>query len=257
VTVTAGCLVRPALRRGLLIALGLLALGCGQGSPPPASAPAPKSPAVALRDEGDTLLAKGDYAGAAARYEAAIALLPEDVGLHYAAGTAYSHLNRKADATREFRWVLSRGQPDSAEAQGAKRWLAAAGLLATESGEDAKEGEDAGKAAPTRTGIAGKVEWPGVHPGDPAVGVRIILTGEDITNQQFKDGRITRVGGRYTFPELAPGNYRLVGSAMRPELPLWDHKVSVERGKMTSFDLSQANSSAPADALVGRERDKR
>jgi tetratricopeptide (TPR) repeat protein len=242
------------MRRALLLALALIALGCGQDRPPSGSAPPAKSPAVALREEGDALLAKADYAGAAVKYEAAIALLPDDVGLHYAAGTAYSYLNRKADAVREFRWVLRRGQPNSTEVQGARRWLAAAGLLAAEAEEGAREGGGAGKAAPTRTGIAGKIEWPGVHPGDPTVAVRIVLTGDDLTNQQFKDGRIARVGGRYTFPELAPGNYRLVGSAMRPELPLWDHRVSVERGKVTTLDLSQANSSAPPDALVGRDK---
>ena len=56
------------MRRGVLITALLAVLAGCQQAPPPEPPKPTKAPAVVLREEGDALAAKGDYAGAAAKY---------------------------------------------------------------------------------------------------------------------------------------------------------------------------------------------
>lgn len=117
--------------RHLLVCVAVaLLLGCQQSAPVgPTDAP-PASPAAQLKDQGEALAARGDYAGAAAKYQAAVDREPTDVSLRFALGTVLSHLNRPKDTAEQFRFVVDHGQPDSREVQTARHWLVRAGELA-------------------------------------------------------------------------------------------------------------------------------
>jgi|SRR5712692_5049773 len=141
-------------RRGVqgftLLAVALL-LGCQQSPPSdsittPASAPTSRQ----LKDQGDVLVARGDYVAAATKYEAAVDQDPADVSLRFALGTALSHMNRREGTAKEFRFVLEHGRPDSPEVQAARRWLVRAGELApTATFSPSANEEPAGTPAPT------------------------------------------------------------------------------------------------------------
>jgi hypothetical protein len=249
--------VRRTFLLGLLALVGLA--GCNQAPPaPPARAPEEKSRAMVLREEGDALAAKGDHAGAAAQYQAGLELEPEDLGLHYALGTAFSYLERRPDAIREFRWVVAKGRADSDEVRAARQWLISVGALAQEdaaprTGETATSGDAAGKKK--QSSVKGKLEWPGVVAGEGTVPIRLLLTGDDMGNREFKQVRFAKLANPYEFADVPPGNYRLVGVAIRHEqTQVWDVKVNVEAGKDSVVDLTNSNASAPADLFARGER---
>ena len=114
-------------RHLLVCAVVALLLGCQQSAPvEPVGAP-PASPVSQLKDQGDALAVRGDYAGAAAKYQAAVDRAPTDVSLRFALGTALSHLNRRRDTIEQFHFVVGHGQQGSPEVQTARHWLARAG----------------------------------------------------------------------------------------------------------------------------------
>ena len=101
------------MRRLAIIALVALFLGCQQS---PAPGPAPVgSLTFRLKAEGDALAARGDYEGAALKYQQAANQEPEDVSIRFALGSALSHLNRREQTVEQFRFVVARGKPDSPE----------------------------------------------------------------------------------------------------------------------------------------------
>lgn len=237
------------MRRGVLLAaITCLVVACQQAPPPEPPKPV-KSPAVVLREEGDGLAAKGDYAGAVAKYQAAVGLEPEDVGARFALGSAFSYLNRRPDAIVQFKFVVARAAPSSQEYQLARQWLVSVGELRAESATEASGEAKADPAAPAAaqgpsTTLRGELQWKGVEMGRRRIPVRLTLTGEDTETRTVKLVRVTRIAERYSFPNIPPGSYRLVGLALEPrETPLWDVKVNVEKDKETVLVLSGANSS--------------
>lgn len=247
------------MKRGVLLAAILaVVVGCQQAPPPP---PTPtKSPAVVLREEGDALAARGDYGGAAAKYETALASTPDDLALRFALGSAYSYLNRRPDAIVQFKQVVARATPDSQEYQLARQWLVSVGELRGEQAA-APTAAPATPDTPAATtpqgpqvGLSGTLEWKGIAVGQRRVPVRLTLTGEDSENRNVKSARMARLAEKYSFANIPPGNYRLVAVATEPrETPLWDVRVTVERDKPTVLNLNSSTASVSPDAFPGPE----
>jgi tetratricopeptide (TPR) repeat protein len=245
------------VRRGVLIAALLAVLAGCQQAPPPEPPKPTKAPSVVLREEGDALAAKGDYAGAAAKYETALASTPDDLSLRFALGSTYSHLNRRAEAVAQFQLVVAGAAPTSQEHQIARQWLVSVGALRDEPAAASPRSlsEARSPTAPrAQTGLSGTLEWKGITPGSRRVPVRLTLTGQDFENRSVRSLRAARLGEKYAFPNVAPGSYRLVVIAIEPrEQPLWDIRVTVEKDKPTVLNLSSATATISPDTFPGPE----
>ncbi len=253
------------MRRGVLIAAIVAVLAGCQQAPPPEPPKPERSPAVVLREEGDALAAKGDFAAAAARYETVVVSAPDDLSLRFALGSTYSHLNRRADAVTQFKVVLSRAAPTSQEYELARQWLVSVGELrgeeaarASTSAPDARA-TDAPPTQPTvpqggQAGLSGTLEWKGIERGARRVPVRLTLTGEDSENRSVKMVRVSRLAEKYGFANIPPGSYRLVVLAIEPrEQPLWDVRVTVDKDKPTVMNLSSSSAAVSPDTFPGPE----
>ena len=238
-----------------LAALGLI-VGCQQAPAPqrPAATPQGSPPAVA-RGEADQLMERGEYGKAAGKYQEAVALEPDDMGLRFALGTAYSHLGRRGEAAEQFQWVVKRGALGEDYYRAARQWLVSAGLLPD--GRTASAGTEAAVESqaqqPTKGRVAGPLEWPGVNSREWLIKVRVTLTGDDDATKSVNLSRPFRLGERYEFRDLAPGKYRLVAKAEdgAPNLELWDQHVTVEAGQVTKLPLSSTNSKVTPDQFPG------
>jgi hypothetical protein len=240
-----------AILRLLLLAGVVALLGC-QRAPAPRSAaggpPAPSQVVVQLLAEAGRLMARGDYAAAADKYDAVLAHEPEHVTGRFGLGSAYSHLGRRAEAIEQFRWVVRQAPPQSQEHQAAKQWLISVGAWS----EPGPTPAAADAAAPTEraTGpgrIVGRTEWPGVNPKDLFIRGRMALLRDDEGPREVVRGRPFRLGDAYEFRDVQPGKYRLV--AWIDRTIIWDETVSVEPGKVHEVVLTQAKSRIPADKL--------
>jgi TPR repeat len=228
------------------LAAALLVGGC-QRTPPPTPVPAATAEAPSatqLKAEGDELLRQRQYSAAVAKYESALELDPEDLSVHFALGTALSHLDRREETTQHFRWVVSRGPSHSAEVQKARRWLTSARIPSGES-----PAVTAGAAQPTSR-VRGKTEWTGFDPRQQLVPLHIVL--EDDVSREVRFARRFRLGEPYEFRNVPPGSYRLIAKVDRT--PLWEQPLTVEAGRDTVLDLTQAMSPLPADQLPHPDR---
>lgn len=240
--------------RGLLVAVAALALlaGCQQAPAPKSASTAPVPAVARLRAEGDGLAARGDYMGAAAKYQEAVALAPADISLRFALGTALSFLDRREEAITQFKWVVSQGDPDSAEYREARRWLARVGaLVETAAAPEQSEPTASLEVKPDKGRVVGRTEWPGVNPHDRMIRGRIGIQGDEPGTAEVKLSRPFRLGDRYEFKDLPPGRYRLVAAV--DSTTLWDQKITVEPGKLTEVNLSQASSPVSPDKFPGPE----
>jgi hypothetical protein len=242
----------------LLAAIVAVVIGCQQAPPPP---PAPtKSPAIVLREEGDALAARGDYAGAVAKYETALASTPDDLALRFALGSAYSYLKRQPEAVVQFKHVVARATPDSQESQLARQWLVSVGeLREAQAGPARTPTASESRQTPTtaqgpQVGLSGTLEWRGIAQGRRRVPVRLTLIGEDSENRNVNSARMARLAEKYSFANIPPGNYRLVVVGTEPrETLLWEVRVNVERDKPTVLNLNSSTASVSPDAFPGPE----
>src|SRR5262249_41602822 len=78
------------------------------------------STAEQLKVDGDAFLAKGDYVNAVEKYRQAVDLEPTAIPPRFALGTAFSFLDKRAEATVQFRWVLARAGGSPTESQDAR-----------------------------------------------------------------------------------------------------------------------------------------
>lgn len=192
--------------------------------------------------EADERVALGDYEAAAAKYRAALEQDPDVLSLHFALGVALSHTGRQAETTEQFRWVVSRGDPSSAEVRVAGRWLVRAGVLAQAlpSQSSPSPVSDAGATGK----VKGKTEWKGPDLPGGSSQVSILLRGEDEPNRETVFDTSLKLGEPYEFDRVPPGTYRLTARAS--ETQLWDQQVTVEPGKETVLDLIGPASAAPS-----------
>ena len=221
--------------------------GC-TGSPNP-QGPAPVAGTVSSpREEGDTLVRRGDYAGAVAKYREAIRATPNDLSLRFSLGSALSQLDRHEETSQEFRWVVANGAPGQPEVVMARQWLAAAerGPAAGDRPGDQMVAESPtpgaeSQAASTAVGtIKGKTAWPGVNPDAKHVPLEIRLSGDDAENKDKRFSLRISLGRPYTMPQIPAGAYRVEGRSAG--VKLWETRVVVAAGKDTALDLSEANS---------------
>lgn len=227
--------------RGLFIAVAVaLLLGC-QTTPDRPQTPLGSSTGQ-LKAEGDALAARGEYAAAVVKYQAAVNQEPTDVSLHYALGVALSELGRRQETIEAFRRVVELGQPDSEEVQVARRWLVRAGVL----GESVPVASPS--SGPTGT-LKGKTQWTEGLPKS-GMSLKIFLSGDDAATQGQNFRRSLVLGEPYVFENVPPGTYRITAEVKL--ISLWEQQVAVEADRETILDLSPANSLISPAELPGK-----
>lgn len=198
---------------------------------------------VRLKAEGDALAARGDYEGAALKYQQAANQEPEDVSIRFALGSGLSHLNRREETVEQFRFVVTRGKADSPEVQAARRWLIAAGEtppnVSFKRAPEAPPVATASPPPPASTVPSGKVRGRIEAAGMEGLQVILDLSGE--SNAELDIRLRGKVGQPFEFAKVPPGTYRLaVEDGERSEV-LWDVPVTVEPGKEIVVNLTGAN----------------
>jgi len=247
------------VRRVVLLCLvSAVAVGCQQS--PTASRKTTPTVTVGSRtaqlvSDGDALVARQDWAGAAVKYQAALNDAPNDVGIRFALASTLTHLDRRDAAIDHFKIVVSRGKPGSSEVRMAREWLAAAAALdgslpsiqpSTAAAASDKASEMPPKMTPTTGRVSGKIEYQKIDPRDRLTLVTITVTGEDIANRDVKQTRAYfKIGRSYEFNQLPPGTYSLVAEAGGTRM--WEQRVTIEANKTAVVDLTDANSVAPAN----------
>ena len=232
------------VRKLVLVLLGLaLVSGCSRT---PAT-PAPAAGVVgSLREQGDLLARSGDHAGAVAKYREALQASPNDVGLRFALGSALSQLDRRAEATEQFGWVVEHGAPGQEEVTMARQWLASAaepgsGEASSSTRKDVTMSPAPAEGQPAGVGsIKGKTAWPSVNPDSQPVALELRFNGDDEATTGKNYRLHIGLGRPYTMSDLPAGAYRVVGRS--GGVKLWEQRVVVGAGKETALDLTEANS---------------
>ncbi len=228
-----------------LLAVAVLAAAC-QG--PPAAPPRSSAPLVDHAAEARLAMTRRDWSAAATHYRAALEAQPERLEFHYGLAIASSYLDDREETRREFEWVLAHARAGSDEARTARSWLAQAGLIGA---------DDGGTAASPDTSLAtvsGTVTWP-EGGGSPVPRPRhlLMLVGLPGTPTEGQYYRIrSREDGRYEFPDVVPGPYKLTDRVAGP--PFWRLKVVVEPGQRMTLDLSPANGAQVRDDFPDQPR---
>ena len=236
-----------------LVALAFALAACEAVPSPPRSA---EPDAGTLAAEA---LERGEYARAADLYRTALGAEPESLPFHYGLGVAASYLDRRAEAVREFIWVLERGEADSAEVKTARSWLLSVGALPRVAGttpgpEDQPESaekpaaqESAGQEPP-RASVQGRARFGESQAGATPV-ERMTLFLDDYPKRVLHYRIRTDEEGRFRFANVPPGIYRLTdrvaGSAR------WRLRVELKPGQELTLDLDPANSTRYRDDFSG------
>ena len=227
----------------LVAALGLTLAACQSSSPPPASSAG--SLTARLSAEGDALMARGDYERAAVKYQSALNEAPNEIAIRYALAVALSYTTRRDETIQQFRIVVSRGEPSSAEVKAAREWLASVNGLEDMSISAMPSIALAEGRAATTGRVLGRIQWHDIDPHDRMVRITISLTGEDVATRNVTVTRPFKIGYPYEFRNIPPGSYRLVAEV--GGTPMWDVKINVSAENDTPLDLTEANSTAPKD----------
>ena len=227
----------------LIAALGLTLGACQPSSPALTSSAG--SLIARLSAEGDALMARGDYEGATVKYQSALNEAPNEIAIRYALAVALSYTTRRDETIQQFKIVVSRGQPGSAEVKAAREWLASANALEDTSISVMPSIAQA-EAGTAKTGrVLGQIQWHDIDPHDRMVRITVSLTGEDATTRNVTVTRPFRIGYPYEFRNIPPGSYRLVAEVGGTSM--WDVKIDVSADNDTSLDLTEANSTVPKD----------
>lgn len=232
------------LRTWGLIALVACLAAC-QAAPPPTRSAASDNAALAAQ-----ALQRGEYAKAADLYRSALAADPENFKFHYGLAVAESYLDRKAEAIREFTWVVERAPADSHEAKTARQWLVSVGALprsrsalAPESPEPdntpSKEKETVGYAT-----VEGRV-MAEEGPGAIAPMKRMQLLLYDYPNKENYFRMRTDESGHFRFVKVPPGIYKITDRVAGP--PTWRLRVELKPGQDLTLDLNPGNSTKVRD----------
>jgi len=122
----------------------------------------------------------------------------------------------------------------------------------TNSASAATPAEPAPTTTPTTGRVSGKLAYQNIDPRDRRILVAITLTGDDIANRDVKRRRGDfRIGRGYEFNNLTPGTYTLFAEASGTRI--WEQRVTVEANQATVVDLTDANSTAPANFTPAEE----
>lgn len=205
---------------------------------PPAAVvePAPGPVSASPAEEAEALVARGDLQGAWKVYYDALRVEPDDLRLWYGLGLTLSRLDRRKEAEEIFRYVVSRGDPDSEEMKHALHWLVSAAA-------PAKAAAPAVPSTPPRqtelwASVGGKVTW-----GEPEPPGEAFLVVQGLDKDAPRAHARVRFGQSYKFDRLPPGAYHLIGG---PETEwLWDLRFAVEAGDKLILDLTRENSTNP------------
>ena len=235
-------------RPGILIVAGLaLLLAACHSSPPPASRASVDEALLAAQ-----ALEAGDYDRAAGLYRQALVKGPDSLGLHYGLGVATSHLDLRPEAIREFRWVIERGEAGKIEVENARDWLVRVGALAPRSAKTPLPAahpptvaeERANSATATLEGRAVSADGP---QQEPVRRMTLFLIEQPGRVNYYR--LRTDEDGRFRFPEVAPGLYklsdRLVGQ------PKWRLRLEIKPGQTAFLDLGPGNSTKVRDDFPG------
>lgn len=244
-------LMFPAGAVCLALILGIF-LFRGGGTMPvqPGGVPADSS----LVQQANQLAARGEYEAAVQKYRAAVEQDPDDISLRFALGTALSHAGRQEETREQFRWVVTRGNPSSLAVQVARRWLVSAGVLA-EPGTFASS-ENLEQRAETTGKVKGMTEANGWDVKGRPSGVRIVLRGDDESNQSVVLETIVTLGEPYEFDRVPHGTYLLTAWVSETQR-IWERKVTVEPGQETILALTMANRLVPPSELPDSAREPR
>ena len=231
------------MRRTALLALALLALALGACQSPP---PAPPKAAADAATSAANALDSGDYAKAAELYRQALQSKPESLPLHYGLAVATSYLNLKDEATREFKWVLERGEAGSAEVEAARRWLVSVGAIPRPSQAPVAQAQEEDRE-PGSARLEGRAVFAeaGQAP-QPMRRLQIFLVGQRGTpTQEARYVLRTDEEGRFKFPSVVPGPYKLTNRVAGQ--PTWRLRVELKPNQELVLDLTPANSLSARD----------
>jgi hypothetical protein len=208
------------------------------------SGPAPR-PQAEHDVVGEALKAfeRRDWEAAARLLREAIVKQPTTLRLHYALAIAASHLDLRAETIREFQWVLSNA-PGTPEAEVAKTWLIAAGVLrapATVAESPAPVDKEIGGS-----GLSGRVLWTGGEPPVNTARMQLFLRGiPDTPTKGIQYVLRTDEAGGFQFKNIAAGPYQLTNRIAGR--PVWRLRVEVLPEQDLSLDLGPQNSLAARD----------
>ncbi len=231
---------RGAGRRWVLAALVLLTAAC---TAPPNQTPGPRADDDRL---ARLAMDRGDYTAAADLYRRALERVPENASLHYGLAVAASHLDLRAEAVREFEWVVQRGEAGAGDVEAARSWLVKAGAL--QSTRQVPPDDEGARASLASATIEGRVVS---NPGaDSAPMKRQLL----FLVEQPGRGRHYRLrtdeDGQFRFADVAPGIYEL--SDRVSGSPMWRLRVDVQPGQIVFLDLGADNSTKVRDDFPDR-----
>lgn len=228
-------------QRGLTawVAMALLTLlaGCQAPPRPVQSAAPPDSGTLAAR-----ALAGGRYAEALELYRRALSEAPGRVSLHYGLGVASSHLDRRDDAIREFRWVVQYGPPTALEVAAARQWLAKARALLPAPVTTPVSSQSHEERQPGNATLEGRAVFAeaGQPPG-PMRRLQLFLVGQpDSPTQKERYNLRTDEDGNFKFPDVVPGPYKLTNRVAGK--PIWRLRVEIRPSDSAVLQLSPANS---------------
>lgn len=224
------------------VLIGLLALmaGCQAPSRPVQSA-APEDPAaLAAR-----ALAGGRYADALELYRQALADAPGKAALHYGLGVASSHLDRRDDAVREFRWVVQYGPQTAPEVAAARQWLIRAGALPSTSLDTPAQSRSTEERQAGNASLEGRAIFAeaGQAP-KPMARLQLFLVPESPTQKENYNLR-TDEQGNFKFPNVIPGPYKLIDRVAGQ--PIWRLRVEFKPSEPKVLELTSSNSIAAQD----------
>ncbi len=230
--------------RALAIAVALTFLGCTS----PSSSSAPAATARDVAAEAMAAVNRRDWASAADLLREALRADPTRAHLHYQLGVVATHLDRRDEAIREFRWVIANVAAELPEAIEARRWLTDAGVLARVGGA-ATPASSERITEETRgdSGLQGQVLW---ADGKPTTRVQLFLKGapkSPLENLQYV--LRTDDNGRFEFKRIPAGTYMLTNKIAGA--PTWRLRVRLAPGETTTLDLSEANRAQVRDDFPG------
>ena len=230
--------------RSLAALLGLtLVLGCA--SPPSAERP---SAGRDIAAEALAASARADWVHAAELLRQALQLDPSRADSHYHLGLAASHLDRRDEAVREFRWVLANVAPELPEAVEARRWLTEAGVLTRPGEAPTAPSDRITEETPGDSGLQGRVVW---ADGRPTAREQLFLKGAPKSpNETLQWVMRTDDVGRFEFKRIPAGAYMLTNRIAGE--PTWRLRVQLAPGEITTLDLGEANNAKVRDDFPGR-----